>query len=159
MADATVWDVTASSFYKSDAFGPANLIDGDRAFGGWIAAAGHCKDAWVCFRFTAPVLITSVEICNGFIEKEAAETRDDYYFHKRAKDVTLSFGPNGPAPLDITLDDGKEPQSIDLKIDRPVREARLTIRSTYDTGPDETTQPFDVVGLRHVAWHVAWRVA
>ena len=149
---AEVAEVAASSFYKSDAFGPANLIDGDRAFGGWITAAGHCEGAWISFRFTAPALITSVEICNGFIEKEAAETRDDYYFHKRAKDITLSFGPNGPAPLDVTLNDGKEPQVIDLKIDTPVREARLTIRSTYDTGPDTTIKPFDVVGLRQVTW-------
>ncbi|MEQ8196106.1 MAG: hypothetical protein RIB59_16615 [Rhodospirillales bacterium] len=155
MADsktAPVSDVTASSFYKSDAFGPANLIDGGKDFGGWITDAGKCGGAWVAFRFAEPVLLGSVEICNGFIEEEAAKTRDDYYFHKRAREITISFGAAGPSSIEATLEDSKEPQTIPLNPAAPVTEARISIRSVYDASPGGTIKPFDVLGLRQVTW-------
>ena len=153
MANVDITEITASSFYKSEAFGPANLIDGDKNFGGWITDVAAWQNAWIEFQFSVPTPLTNVEICNGFIEAKVAKTRDDYYFHKRAMDITISFADGGPEPIHFTLNDVKEPQILALDIDQPVETARITVTSVYDGSPDNTITPYDVLGLRHVKWH------
>ena len=152
MAKIDVTKVTASTFYKSEAFGPGNLIDGDKEFGGWITDVAAWQDAWIEFRFAAPAQLVSVEICNGFIEEGVAQTRDDYYFHKRAKDIIIGFDESGPAPIHLTLEDIKEPQVMALDLSQPAETARITFTSVYDTSPDDFIAPYDVMGLRHVEW-------
>ena len=51
MAKIDISEVTASSFYKSEAFGPGNLIDGNKEFGGWITDVAASQNAWIEFRF------------------------------------------------------------------------------------------------------------
>lgn len=59
MTTIKITEVRASSFYKSEAFGPANLIDGDKEFGGWITDVNAWQNAWIEFRFAAPASIRS----------------------------------------------------------------------------------------------------
>ena len=47
MAKIDITKVTASTFYKSEAFGPGNLIDDDKEFGGWITDVAAWQDAWI----------------------------------------------------------------------------------------------------------------
>ncbi|MEL0106308.1 MAG: hypothetical protein VW802_05115 [Rhodospirillaceae bacterium] len=152
MTTIKITEVRASSFYKSEAFGPANLIDGDKEFGGWITDVNAWQNAWIEFRFAAPASLSEVEICNGFIEEEIAKTRDDYFFHKRAKDIVIGFGEADPNGVQITLKDSKEPQIIPLNLSTPADRARITFMSVYDASPGDSITPYDVMGLRHIAW-------
>ena len=157
MAKLDVIAVTASSFYKSESFGPGNLIDGNKNFGGWITDVKAWQDAWVEFQFAKPTQPNMVEICNGFIEENIAQTRDDYYFHKRAKDITINFGGEPHTIFEIvyfTLKDSKEPQALLLNLTQPITSARITVTSIYDTAPDNAITPYDVMGLRHIEWHI-----
>ena len=47
MAKLEIIEITASSFYKSEAFGPKNLIDGNKDFGGWLTDVAAWQNAWI----------------------------------------------------------------------------------------------------------------
>lgn len=157
MPKIVVAEARASSYYQSrsyapDAFHPATLIDGNKEFGGWLSAVGQWRDAWIEFRFAQPVYLASVEICNGFIDKDEAAKRDEYYFHLRPKDVAIQFsGPARPEAA-LVLGDAKEPQVFALDPGGPVTGALLVVRTAHDASPQGAIKPFDVVGLRHVEW-------
>jgi len=152
MTKVEITEVTASSFYKSEAFGPQNLIDGNKNFGGWITDIAAWQNAWIEFRFAEPVSLFSLEICNGFIEEEVANTRDDYYFHKRAKNMVIHLGGDHPKLVHEMLEDIKEPQILTLGIFQPIQTVRIIFTSVYDSAPDSSITPYDVLGLRHVEW-------
>jgi hypothetical protein len=145
--------ITASSFYKSEAFGPKNLIDGDKNFGGWITDVAAWQNAWIEFRFAEPTPLLSLEICNGFIEEEIAKTRDDYFFHKRAKNMAIHLGGDHPKLVHEMLEDIKEPQILTMGIFQPIQTVRIIFTSVYGSVPDPSITPYDVLGLRHVEWH------
>jgi len=152
MVDVIVSNIAASSFYKSEKFGPKDLIDGDKNFGGWITDVAAWGNSWIEFRFAKPIPLASVEICNGFIEKEIDKTRDDYFFHKRAKDIAIYLGDDHPKPLHLTLKDIRDPQVLTLGILQPIQTVRIVFSSVYDSAPDPSITPYDVLGLRHVEW-------
>lgn len=142
--------IRASTQYKE--FGPENLIDGDKEFGGWISDVGDWRNAWVEFRFEKPAHVRAAEICNGFVEEAVSGTRDDYFFHLRASDVVISFaGAEGEAAIHVR--DVKEPQLFEIDSDAAVAAARIAIRGVHRQAPSPKIKPFDVVGLRHVAWY------
>ena len=144
---ATVW---ASTQYKD--FGPENLIDGDKEFGGWISNVGDWLNAWVEFRSERPARVRAVEIRNGFVEEAVNRTRDDYFFHLRAEDVVISFAEaGGDAPIRVR--DVKGPQLFEIDSDGASEAARITIRGIHRQAPSPEIKPFDVVGLRQVAWY------
>ena len=157
MPKIAVAEAWSSSFYQSrsyapDAFHAAKLIDGDKEFGGWLSAVGKWRDAWIEFRFARPAHLASVEICTGFIDKEQAQKRDEYYFHLRPKDVAVQFAGPGRPEAALVLEDIKEPQVFALESGGLVTGALLIVRTVYDASPQGAIKPFDVVGLRHVEW-------
>lgn len=158
MANAIpVAEVRASSYYRSsgnvaDTFHPARLIEGRKDFGGWISDVGRFEDAWIEFRFVKPARLAAVEIVNGLVEEGPNKTRDDYYFHMRARDVVLDFGDPGASPMALTLADSKAAQVHALDPGRPVAAVRMTIKSVYRDSPDGAIKSFNVVGLRSVEW-------
>jgi len=152
-----VAEVRASSYYRSsgnvsDTFHPARLIEGRKDFGGWISDVGRVEDAWIEFRFVKPVRLVAVEIVNGLVEEAPNKTRDDYYFHMRAREAVLTFPDSGTPEIVLVLADSKTPQVHTLDPGRPVVVVRLTIKSVYRDSPDGTIKPFNVVGLRSIEW-------
>jgi hypothetical protein len=152
-----VAEVRASSYYRSsgnvtDTFHPARLIEGRKDFGGWISDVGRVADAWIEFRFVKPARLVAVEIVNGLVEEGPNQTRDDYYFHMRARETVLTF-PDSEAPdITLALADSKTPQVHALDPGRPVAIVRFTIKSVYRDSPDGAIKSFNVVGLRSVEW-------
>jgi hypothetical protein len=152
-----VAQVHASSYYRSsgnvsDTFHPARLIEGRKDFGGWISDVGQVENAWIEFRFVKPARLAAVEIVNGLIEEGPNKTRDDYYFHMRAREAVLTFPDSGAPDVALTLADSKAPQVHPLDPGWPVAAVRMTINSVYRDSPDGTIKSFNVVGLRAVEW-------
>lgn len=152
-----VAEVRASSYYRSsgnvaDTFHPARLIEGRKDFGGWISDVGQVGDAWIEFRFAMPARLAAVEIVNGLVEEGPNRTRDDYYFHMRAREAVLAFPDSGAPDIALTLADSKTPQVHAADPGRLVAAVRLTIKSVYRDSPDGAIKSFNVVGLRSVEW-------
>lgn len=152
--------VTASSYYRnegklSDPYHPLRTAEGRKVYGGWISDVAQWIGAWIEYRFAAPVRIAAVEIVNGFVEESPAQTRDDYYYHLRPKDLTVSFPDSGAADIALILADAKEPQVFALDPGRAVSAVRITVGSVYRESPGGAIKPYDVVGLRSVEWRDA----
>lgn len=149
--------VAASSYYRnegkdSDPYHPVRTAAGNKVYGGWISDVGQWDGAWIEYRFAESVRIAAVEIVNGFVEEGPAQSRDDYYYHLRLKDVTVSFPGSGAAEVALALADSKEPQAFALDPGRPVMAARIAVRSVYRDSPDGQIKPYNVAGLRSVEW-------
>ncbi|MCE5253796.1 MAG: hypothetical protein LLG45_06260 [Actinomycetia bacterium] len=118
--------VTSSSALKATAtnsYKATNLLDGDLATAWEEGAEGPGLGEWVMFEFSRQVVLTRIEIANGYQKDD-----ERYFGNPRVRSLGVEYS-TGTVQL-IDLLDSREYQTI-IPTRQPVEWVKLTIVSVY----------------------------